>query len=191
MYDALITHDKYNHMKRLFFALDVNNSDKEAIALWRKQHLSLAAKPVNSENFHITLAFLGMIDDEQQQMLIDFCDQQFLPFTSPTEKQFTIHCDLLGLFKKAKVLYLGCQHFPEPLIALADLLSQQAMNSGIAQEHRPYHPHVTIFRKAKLLAKNLQPQLNLSINSFSLYHSQPTPDGVNYIPLKTWSLVQR
>ncbi|GLX79016.1 RNA 2',3'-cyclic phosphodiesterase [Thalassotalea insulae] len=178
-------------MKRLFFALDLNDTDKHTITLWREQHLSLTAKPVKSENLHITLAFLGMVEPEQQQTLMEFCDQQFLPQTSQPKKHFNIDCNQLALFKKAKALYLGCQHFPKPLIKLATLLSQQAIELGIIQESRQYHPHITIYRKAKSLPDNSKCQLDLTINSFSLYHSKSTPDGVSYIPLKTWSLVQK
>jgi len=46
--------------KRMFIAIDITSADKAAIALWREQHLSLPFKIIPQQNFHITLAFLGL-----------------------------------------------------------------------------------------------------------------------------------
>ena len=62
-------------MTRLFFALDIEEQDKKALAHWRETSLKLPFKKVPKDNFHVTLAFLGNISTEQQTALISFADQ--------------------------------------------------------------------------------------------------------------------
>ncbi|WP_286234528.1 RNA 2',3'-cyclic phosphodiesterase [Thalassotalea sediminis] len=174
-------------MKRMFFALDISNSDKQYLAKWRQQIL-LNAKPVSQENFHITLSFLGMLSDLQIEQLITFVDAQNL---LSKQAPFEICATQLGLFKKPQVLYLAFQNFPKPLSRLAYNLSHQASIMGITQHHPSFLPHITLFRKAKEIpqqqTKSEGVSIMLTISQFSLYHSYSTNEGVRYKPIRTWS----
>ena len=44
-------------MSRLFFALDISNEDKAAIAYWRAQQLQLPLKEIKKEKYNIKLRF--------------------------------------------------------------------------------------------------------------------------------------
>jgi len=185
-------------MKRLFFALDINQKDKHAIALFRQQNLSTLpsiGKPINENNFHITLAFLGMTDSTQQDKLLRFCDEHFQPFsknrTQTTLSPIPVTVNTLGLFQKPKVLYLGFSSFDHTLIGIAKQLNQQAKKLAIFQEERAYLPHISLYRKSKTLPNISPSEISLNLASFSLYHSQSTSYGVMYSSLKTWSLVKK
>ncbi len=176
-------------MNRLFFAIDISPSDKEKLAHWRQQILtSFHAKPVYKDNFHITLAFLGGVNTKQQHQLVEFCDQ--LISTSSNATQYSVNFDRLELFNKAKVLCLGCQHFPDALCQLADALSKQAQMLNIFQEHRQYHPHISLYRKSTYRPDIENFTLTVKLSHFSLYLSQSTPAGVIYTPIKTWRLTK-
>lgn len=172
-------------MPRLFFALDITPQDKAKIAQWRAQYLSLPFKAINSDNFHITLAFLGNINIQQQQALTLFADQIATHLSIKEKSLLLDHC---GLFKKPQVLYLGISQPPLWLISLANSLSQQAVKLAIFQEKRNYCPHLSLYRKAKNLPYHSINSFSITLNTFSLYLSSSTPDGVRYKALKTWSL---
>jgi len=177
-------------MKRLFFALDISPSDKEKVHTWRKRQLNIQAKAVSQNNFHITLAFLGGVSEHLEKQIIKSCEQTIKPNLPLYSHPVTLQFDRLNIFKKPQVLYLDCSNFPQPLINLANSLKQRAMSLNISQEDRPYRPHLTIYRKVKKLPDVLPPKLPLNISTFSLYHSQSTPNGIIYTAVNTWSLVQ-
>lgn len=171
-------------MKRLFFALDLKTDDKQAIALWRDKH-PITAKPVQPENFHITLAFLGQVTSDIEKALINHLSQINKPKIAT---EFVLKITKLAHFKKPQVLYLGFDHFPDELKSLAKALRQLAIAHDIKQESRHYLPHITIFRKVKTLPQfNLPAQL-INVSSFSLYHSESTEAGVQYHPLVSWPI---
>jgi len=176
-------------MKRTFFALDINTKDKNKIDHYRTQQLRLPFKAINKENFHITLSFLGFIDNYKQQQLSKFAHNIAMQLQDISPACLLL--DHYGLFKKPKVFYLGLQQQPDWLKFLAHALIDQAKNLNIEQENRLYCPHLSIYRKATL--NNLPhyvltAALPITITSFSLYQSISTPVGVQYHPMKTWRL---
>lgn len=185
-------------MKRLFFALDINDEDKKAIIHWRQKHLDNVMPikhSVAESNLHITLAFLGTVNQNQQDIFIEYCNDIFHPLIPEyinelsAKTSFELSLNTLQLFKKPKVLYLGFNSFPSTLTSFAEGLSTKAKKQGLFQENRSYCPHISIARKIKALT--ITPSLNipLKVSSFSLYHSQSTTHGVVYSPLNAWSLV--
>ncbi|MEW6990371.1 RNA 2',3'-cyclic phosphodiesterase [Colwelliaceae bacterium 6441] len=181
-------------MKRLFFALDINAKDRHIIREWREQQIQTTfplTKPVDEENLHITLAFLGAVSDEQQLAFSDFCDQNFSSYEQEKSRYFTLHLTHLKLFNKPKVLYLGFEHFPLPLLSIAETLTKEAKNHGLFQEERDYCPHVSIAHHVKELPSQKSISIPIKVNSFSLYHSQSSPAGVKYNPIHSWSLLKK
>ena len=172
-------------MPRLFFALDINSQDKAKIAQWRSYYLSLPFKAINADNFHITLAFLGNIDAHQQQALTLAATQLSANISIKKNALLLDHC---GLFKKPQVLYLGISQPPLWLTTLAKRLSQQAQHLNVFQEQRSYCPHLSLYRKAKYCADNINSTLTINIKSFSLYQSSSTHEGIRYQALQTWAL---
>lgn len=181
-------------MKRLFFALDIQEQGKKAIIQWSQEHLECMlqrGKPVTENNLHITLAFLGNVSIEQQLFFIKLCNDTFMPINSASKTNFKLSLNQIALFKKPKILYLGFRQFPTYILDLANLLSNKAKEKEIFQEARAYCPHVSIARKVKALITNKQVNIAIDINSFSLYLSESTANGVIYTPTNTWSLVQK
>jgi len=178
-------------MTRLFFALDINNSQKSVIAKLSAEltstDLSTKFKPVVSNNYHITLCFLGEVSDKQQSILSTKADELSRQLSAIKPQQLLFNH--LGLFKKPKTLYLGTNQNPDWLFHLATELSTCAKLLGLHQENRPYLPHLSLFRKASFLPElPNKPDINITIHSFSLYQSTSSNDGVNYCAIKTWKL---
>lgn len=185
--------------KRMFIALDIAHTDKVKIAQWREQHLSLPFRAIKPENFHITLAFLGLIDDLQHMRLAQLIgqqqriiQQQLTPLTQSHQPQ-SVTLSKIGYFKRAQVLHLMPATSPDWLLYLNKHLVDLCLNSDIALEDCAFQPHLSLYRKAKFdsparlteLQKN-KLKHTLSITSFSLYHSYSTALGVCYEPVQTW-----
>jgi len=167
---------------RLFLALDVQPNDKQSINKWRNEDLSLDAKPVDKENFHITLAFIGQIEEQKLEALKNDIQQRFSQIVLPQQEKALLLTDI-GLFKKPKVLYLSLAEIPNWLRLLAD-----AFQSLSTTPDRPYCPHLTIYRKVTEIPKCTPVNYKLLINSFSLYESKSAPEGVKYSALLSWKI---
>jgi len=184
----------------MFLALDISATNKVEIAQWRQQHLSLPFKAVDPQNFHITLAFLGLIDDIKQaniEKLIaqqhSVIQQQLKPFVA--NKAVSLVLSQVGYFEKAQVLHLMPKTILNWLTYLNNKIVDASLKCGITLESRSYQPHLSLYRKAK--CQSFQPskktqdtvvEQQLSITSFSLYHSYSTPRGVHYQPVQRWKI---
>lgn len=172
--------------QRLFFALDISVHDKALLHQWWQQQAIEDVRAITPANYHITLAFLGRLTEKQKKIFIE----RVTSYTTQNifASNYTITLTKLDYFKKPQVAYLTFESFPTSLIGLANFISNQAKIMGLFQEDRAYLPHISIARKVKHPLNITQLSHPLRINSFSLYHSQSTNDGVKYTPIKQWTL---
>lgn len=173
-------------MFRCFYGLRPAIKDRKFIQQWRNNYLHDAGKPVIIDNFHITLAFLANINEQQLHNLLKQSDKIQCP-------PIDITLNTLGYWAKPKVLYLGTNHCSSALLQLAQYCAELATHNNIAIEQRPYIPHLTLSRKATKLpylgdTAKQHCDFNLHFHSFNLYLSTSTPTGVVYQVLKSWSL---
>ena len=174
-------------MNRYFFALNIPAQSKKQLKQWREQLLALPFSAVSEQNFHITLSFLGTLSEPQKTLLLAKATQMATLLNN--NQPYTLTIDQLGIFKKAKVLYLANSKIPCWQKKLAMALSQQALELGLFQENRDYLSHITLYRKAKTLPQNLSPPaIDIPISSFSLFQSIPQETGVCYQALHSWYL---
>ena len=90
-------------------------------------------------------------------------------------------------------MILGAQNTPPALAELVAGLSSRARELGLKMDDRPYHAHITMFRKARkpvdqTIALDGREQLILSPSQFVLFESCPIPGGVEYRPLGEWPI---
>ena len=185
----------------MFLALDISGADKVKIAQWREQYLSLPFRAIDKQNFHVTLAFLGFVNKDQQANLEKLISQQHnliqqqLKSLVEETKTLTLLLSKVGYFKTAQVLHLMPMVCPDWLIYLNKTLVELSFNCDISIENNGYQPHLSLYRKAKYSLSNTNKTLEkttfkqpLSITSFSLYHSYSSEIGVRYEPVKTWKI---
>ncbi len=185
----------------MFLALDISADDKVKIAQWRERYLNLPFKAVTEQNFHITLVFLGLLDNAQQVNLSKLLSQQHgniqyqITSLSAQSSSLSLVLSQLDYFSKAQVLHLKPTSCPDWLGYLNKTLLKLCRCCHIKIESRAYQPHLSLYRKAKLPSPSYLKKLNqgvieqkLNINSFSLYHSYSTPQGVRYQSAQRWKL---
>lgn len=132
---------------RLFTAVEIEN--KEALnKIIRVKNALLSCgsrkslKPVEDENIHITLRFIGEVSDESVPELID-CIKNVEAI-----KKFTIEIKGLGAFPTAsrpRVIWVGVGEGAEELRKLKELMDP-CITPYAKPERNPYTPHITIAR---------------------------------------------
>ena len=172
-----------------------NTQNKYLIALQQtlSTHLLPEAKPVDADNLHLTLAFLGLVDEEQKISLIDAVND----LTKPT---FSIRLNRFDLWPNAQVCCLKGNNIEPSLARLARQTNQIAEQLKLYKSRHNFCPHISLFRKAKEWRQgNNSPdltifegldksELTLMPDCLQLYHSTNTPSGVKYQTLYTWAL---
>ena len=180
---------------RLFFALDATAQAKPLLAIQQQLlrdvgHPESRSKPspVSAENLHLTLLFLG---NQPMSQIPQLGQQAARVIENMAICPFSIQLDRLGLFPKAKVVWIAPSQPPEPLLQLEAQLRRAVAALGISVEERPYRPHITLLRKATSFPAGTVAPLTLQARALHLYESRSTPDGVRYIQLASWDFAPR
>ena len=101
-------------------------------------------KWVKPSNMHLTLKFLGEIDEEQAEKIKGFLDEIVLE-----ESVFETGFSGLGFFpnqRRPRVIWLGINKGIEVLKDLADKIDDKTAIIGIEKEERAFSPHLTLGR---------------------------------------------
>ena len=177
---------------RTFLAVEVPEAIRRVVydfgEIEAKRELPI--KWVAFENLHITLKFLGEIDEGLR------CDMMPI-ITGVCEKHhpFQIVLSGLGCFpnpRNPRVLWVGVEQGGEELCRLAADLEGSMARLGFKQEKR-FHPHLTIGRIKKpckvehILAKNVVTDA-FGVDSVVLFKSTLKPDGPVYDALDRFRL---
>lgn len=169
--------------KRLFIALWPDQATQLAMHRLAQQiQPQCGGNVVVAEHLHITLAFLGNVSEEQQYCMEQACQQISLP-------GFDLQLNQLGYFNRAKVAWLAPEQRPAALEQLVESLNLGLIPCGFQPETRPYHPHVTLLRKAQRSPMH-QPQavIEFICRRFVLVESLTHSHGVEYRVLREWAL---
>lgn len=135
-----------------------------------------------SENWHITLLFLGALDKEKYKKLITEIKPIMRNFNP-----FLLRFSTLKLFpntKKPIALVLQPKQDIE-LKNLAEKLNKAAKKVGFEIEKRSFKPHLTIAKidrnvKPKFITPIPTDDLQFTVDHFHLYKSEPSEAGSKY-----------
>ena len=167
--------------KRMFLGLPLSPDKKAVITQWQNQ-LNWPFNAVPTDNFHITLVFLGIVDSAQEDAICQIC-------SSVKFKKFDLTLTDLTHWKKPKAIVLNTDSVPHPLASLVNQLEKEMIKLDISIQQRDYHPHVTLYRKANHLPINKNINLPLTFSRFCLFYSRSTENGVCYSEIKQWDLL--
>jgi 2'-5' RNA ligase len=187
---------------RTFVALDVAEAQGQKLAhLQELLAPDLAGLRLTTRPFHLTLAFLGDVDDTA---LNDVC--RAAATAAAGFAPFELRLEGLGVFPnpaRPRTLWVGLTGPGlEPLAALQKEVARAVAGAGYPPDDDRFHPHVTLGRlkpgrgpgpDANPLLKHYR---GWSAGSFRVaeavtYASTLTPDGPLYAPLGTAPLLGR
>ena len=166
---------------RLFLALWPDDEVCNKLISFLKQPsiTSCSGKPVATENLHITLRYIGSVDETTLAAIEEAMARVVFP-------SFELQLDYQGYWSRPQVAWLGCRKVPEALQQLVADIESTLTSCGIEPESRPYVPHLTFMRKIRQFpAADISP-INWPVDSFVLVHSETFPDSVRYTVLKRW-----
>lgn len=165
---------------RLFFALWPDEQTRQVLARLTKTFDAEVGKPVAAHNFHVTLVFLGNVD---QATAMEIKQRADLINVEPFELTF----ESVNYWQRPKIWCLTCNDIPQQVIDLASKLDEIARQSGLQTDPRPYIPHITLSRHAQSApeVQAIKPIL-WRADAFCLVQSSSEPEGVCYRVLQRW-----
>lgn len=172
--------------KRLFLALCPDQTTRDRLAatqefLARNQRLRYA-KPVSTENIHLTLHFLGDVA-EARIVQLETC------LTNVRATPFCLNIDRWGYFPKAGVCWIGATNTPDELVLLLEQTAACVANAIENYRQPRFTPHITLFRKARHPLKiEAFDAYEWNVGRFALVSSLTRPEGVEYTVLREWQL---
>src|SRR5208337_853639 len=132
---------------RTFIAIDVDQAIRDRLTALQARlgKDGTEVKWVEPENLHITLLFLGEVDDRELpavcRTVAEGC-QGHAPFTMSVEK---VGC--FGNPRRPRTLWTGVGAGTQEIVALHDALETPLLELGCyRREDRPYTPHLTLGR---------------------------------------------
>ena len=147
---------------RCFIGVDIGEEiRRKAVALQQQLAKSGAGvKWVEEDALHITLAFLGEVDDRD---LLTAC--KAVKFAASREAPFPLRASGVGAFptlRRPKVIWGGIADGTDPLRRLYDRLEVKLQDAGLfRREERGYTPHLTLGRmKSEADGLALAPELS-------------------------------
>ena len=176
---------------RLFYAIELPSEIRERavehISQLRLKLPHVRAGWERAEKLHITLKFLGNVEESRAQALSLAAERAIGAF-SP----FTLAIADAGAFPprgNPRVLWLGVRDSSGSLTRLQQSLEDECAAAGFKREERSFHPHITIARlrqpagARELAALHLElgfPAMELTINEIVLMKSDLGPGGSRY-----------
>jgi len=178
---------------RTFLALDLNDSILDGLAAAQRALDGCGAKlrPVERDNLHVTLVFLGDVGDE---LLVDVCDiaAEVAAGTEPFE--FAIRgLSAVPARGGVRMVWAGVADPSGRMKLLQAGLAEAMSGLGLKQEERSFSPHITLVRvksagPGEPLRRGVQQWAGKDFGSqlakeLTIYESRLTGDGPIYTPL--------
>ncbi|ABR56565.1 2'-5' RNA ligase [Methanococcus aeolicus Nankai-3] len=170
---------------RCFLAIELTDKLKEKIGELQNNFKINGIKSVEKENLHITVKFLGDIDDDKLEK-IKLVDLSINPVNTPIKE--------VGVFPNEnyiKIIWVGAPKLTNTLKEIDEKISELGF-----KKERSYIPHITIGRVKFIKDKNhLKEKIekyknikfdNLEVKNIVLIGSQLTEKGPIYTTIKKW-----
>lgn len=183
---------------RLFIAVNLEEGLKKKIVPLEEELRKTGAdvKWVEVKNLHLTLKFLGEVDEKKVTQIEQIVRPILANFSS-----FEMLLSGFGVFPNLnypRVVWVGIKEGSEKLKVLSEEIENSLVPLGFPKENRPFTAHLTLgrVRSAKNkqeLIKKIEERKNQEIGSQKvekIYLMQSTlqPTGPIYTPVKEWGL---
>ncbi len=187
---------------RTFIAIDVDRTIRDrCLALQESLARSGAElKWVEAENIHLTLLFLGEVEDRTLAALCRAVDEG-----CATHRPFSMSVESVGCFpnpRRPRIVWVGVGAGADEVTALHDALEPPLLELGCyRREQRAYSPHITLGRiKGEAATDDLATALakqakwrggETTVREVQVYSSELTPRGSIYTVLSRAKLSGR
>lgn len=152
---------------RIFFGLTFSEEDKIALARLSGSIDPFIAKgkAVLEKNYHLTLSFLGEVEQKHLDRLCRLIDE----VPSPAME---LHARNLGLFAARRHNTLFLQVEPNTLLTnLQEQVEQKLIDDRYIAKGGTYRPHITLFRQTLIPILPMIEPVTINPVSLALFHS--------------------
>lgn len=156
-------------MQRIFTAIDISDEARRKVSDYienlRGEFSELRGGWERAEKLHLTLKFLGEVDEKQLKNLTEAVKETAEQFSN-----FNLQISETGAFpspRNARILWIGVRDELRNLQRMNEILETECGRKGFEKEKRIFKPHLTIARllepqnSKELVEKHL-------LNDFSL-----------------------
>jgi 2'-5' RNA ligase len=181
---------------RLFIAVDISDELRERLhELCGLLGKFKGVKPVEIENIHITLMFLGEVPDRRVEIVKE-------KLRDVKAEPFKLHLKGIGFFPSAshaRVIWVGVGEGKDEISKLAELVGNSMRRLGFKRD-KAFVAHATIARVKKITAEDkrkllqaLEPYMDtdfgwMDVREFKLKKSTLTSSGPIYEDLEIYKL---
>jgi RNA 2',3'-cyclic 3'-phosphodiesterase len=161
---------------KLFLALWPGDVPRRELGRWAAAlHKICTGRRTRTENLHITLAFLGQIETDRLDAVVDAA-------RSVRPCQVTLRMDQPGYWKHNNIAWLGASLVPPELDTMVGELRAALKNSAIPFDPKPFVPHVTMVRNARPPKEEWPTLLPVDwpVSGFALISSERDESGPYY-----------
>ncbi|MFA5021969.1 MAG: RNA 2',3'-cyclic phosphodiesterase [Patescibacteria group bacterium] len=182
--------------KRCFIAINLPNSVKNEMATLitnlKQTNPNRAIKYVDSLTGHLTLHFLGSITDRQIEQVKEILKANC--FDCQSTKLISNKIGGFPNLVKPRIVFLACQELGQGILKnLQARLGTELKKIGLAVDHRPWQPHLTLARikeSEQFKIENvIVPKFEILVKSLELMESQLKPSGPEYKILQSFNLL--
>lgn len=135
-------------MKRIFVAIYISEEARGKVADYietlRGEFAAIRVGWEKPEKLHLTMKFIGDIDDEQLKYLTEAVEKMARQISN-----FKLQISDTGVFpspRNARILWLGLQDEKESLQKLNEILENECERVGFVKEKRNLKAHLTVAR---------------------------------------------
>jgi len=179
---------------RLFIAAEIDDKNKKLIHRIQEKFkgASTGGNFTRSENYHITLRFLGDINTDLIPKIIFAMER-----AAEGSSRFDFSAGRCGYFSRREgvILYLGIDRGSENLWKISSALNEELLKSGFPRENEIFTPHITLGRKVRLrkdfhlISEDIDmSEINVFCSSISLMESTREKGLLCYKSVKSVNL---
>ena len=172
--------------RRLFLALWPDEITRTKLIKIQKHFAGkrqAKARAIVPENIHITLHFLGSVEETVIEPLCAMLDEV-------EARVFNLDIDRWGYFPRPRVLWLGAEQIPDALSNLVEATGDCVKSVIPDYRYKKFIPHTTVYRHARHPG-NAEPfePIVWHIDRYVLVESISRPEGVEYRISHEWPLM--
>jgi RNA 2',3'-cyclic 3'-phosphodiesterase len=184
---------------RVFIGVELDDRVKAAAAAvaerlrqrLRRTAPDLEARWIASDNLHITIWFIGEVDDQRAAAIADALQ---LPFETRSFDLALAKCGVFPPSGPPRVFWIGIHEGSRGMLSLYGEMGRRLAPFGFVEERRPYTAHLTIARvkhagrgTSRLIRESLA-KLPADcgacrVSAVTLFRSRLSPRGAAYEPL--------
>ena len=184
--------------RRIFIAINLPENIKKKLAAFQEQFLGTPAKWTRPDNFHITLLFLGNVQEEEIPQIIEKVQA-----ATESVEAFTLDLNRITFFPEQKIPPRMIWARGEPVEELTAL--QKKISSSLSQfsevadeNNKNFTPHITLARVNQWEFRQIDPEerevinedifLKIPVNSIEIMESELRKGGSAYSVLQSFNL---